>query len=133
MAHQGVNRFSNALALLVSGRVLALRQIADTLIETGFVTGSRQGTTFPPHGSSADWMSQASFIVPNPAHLRETDFWPPSFAWFNFRVARRSRATAKGSVRAYELAEMVHRPRPSCQALRSNCCRRKAPTSSSAC
>ena len=43
VAYQGVNRFSNAVALLVSGRVLALRQIADTLIETGFVTGSRQG------------------------------------------------------------------------------------------
>ena len=34
MAYQGVNRFSNAVALLVSGRVLALRQIADALIET---------------------------------------------------------------------------------------------------
>ena len=41
VAYQGVNRFSNAVALLVSGRVLALRQIADAFIETGFVTGSR--------------------------------------------------------------------------------------------
>ncbi len=41
VAYQGVNRFSNAVALLVSGRVLVLRQIADALIETGFVTGSR--------------------------------------------------------------------------------------------
>ena len=47
MAYQGVNRFSNAVALLGSGRVLALRQVADALIETGFVTGSRQGTPNP--------------------------------------------------------------------------------------
>ena len=52
MAYQGVNRFSNALALLVSGRVLALRQIADTLIETGFVTGSRQLGELSPDGAA---------------------------------------------------------------------------------
>ena len=34
MAYQGVNRFSNAVPLLVAGRVLVLRQIADALIET---------------------------------------------------------------------------------------------------
>lgn len=41
VAYQGVNRFSNAVALMVAGRVLVLRQIAGALIETGFVTGSR--------------------------------------------------------------------------------------------
>ncbi len=48
VAYQGVNRFSNAVALLVSGRVLVLRQIADALIETGFVTGSLSAVSEAP-------------------------------------------------------------------------------------
>jgi hypothetical protein len=37
VAYQGVNRFSNAVALLVAGRVLVLRQIANALNDTGLV------------------------------------------------------------------------------------------------
>ena len=39
VAYQGVNRLSNAVALLVAGRVLVLRQIANALNDTGLVTG----------------------------------------------------------------------------------------------
>jgi len=48
VAYQGVNRFSNAVALLVAGRVLLLRQIADAFIEPGFVTGSLSAVSEAP-------------------------------------------------------------------------------------
>jgi hypothetical protein len=41
VAYQGVNRFSNAVALLVSWRVLVLRQIANALTDTRSVMTSR--------------------------------------------------------------------------------------------
>ena len=43
VAYQGVNRFSNAVAPLVAGRVLVLRQIANALNDTGLVLICRPG------------------------------------------------------------------------------------------
>ncbi len=47
VAYQGVNRFSNAVALLVAGRVLVLRQIANALNDTGLVLICRHGGRNP--------------------------------------------------------------------------------------
>ena len=66
VAYQGVNRFSNAVALLGSGRVLALRQIADALIETGFVTGSRHGDRNPEAEAGERSLDACAFIGTNP-------------------------------------------------------------------